>query len=134
MMLPNRVMTDGRRNEIARNQMGALMDQLVKSVLSVGPGRAPNYGAGAVSHFISVSVGMLAIALHISLLKIGGEAVHILVVRQNSFGFGPKKIGVPYSYQSHNYRYIFLKVRSSEMVIRSFGSFEQLLKIRITNC
>src|SRR5690554_852400 len=97
--------------------MCSLVNKLIERVLSIGSSCTPNYRTGAVSDIISISVGMLAVAFHIALLKISREAMHILIVRQNSFGFRTKKIGVPYSYQSHNYRYIFLKFRSFEMVI-----------------
>lgn len=36
MVIRERIMGNGRRNKVARNQLGTLVDQLIKRVLTVG--------------------------------------------------------------------------------------------------
>ena len=94
-MLADRVMALRRGDEIARDQFGALMDQLVESVLSVRTGFAPDNRTGLVSDGLSAAVNLFTIAFHVALLEIGGKAVKVLVVWQNGLAFGAKKIIVP---------------------------------------
>ncbi|MNL24556.1 hypothetical protein D3C87_1459950 [compost metagenome] len=60
---------------------------------------------------------MFAVTFHVALLKIGGKAVHILVVRQNSLSFCIKEIDVPYTDQRKYYRDIDLKFSIFKMFI-----------------
>ena len=38
---------------------------------------------------------LLSIRLHVSLLKVGGEAVHVLVVREQGVRLGAEEVAVP---------------------------------------
>ena len=95
MMLANGVVTDRRRYKIAGNELGALMNELVKSVLAVGARFSPKDGACLVAHQLPVAVGIFAVALHIALLEIRREAAQVLVVGQDGFRFRSPKIIVP---------------------------------------
>lgn len=70
----------GGEQEVARDNVGALVDQLIKGVLAIGARFAPNDGTGGAGDgFVFLSYG-LAITLHVLLLQIGGKAVHALVI------------------------------------------------------
>ena len=60
-MIAQRVMADGRRDEVARHQLGALMDQLVERMLAVGARLTPDDRAGLVIHRIAVAIDVLAV-------------------------------------------------------------------------
>jgi hypothetical protein len=100
----------GRGYEIGGDDSGPLVDQLVEGVLAVGPGLAPHDGAGGVVHLESQSErrtvrdfthpgpaarDVLAVALHVALLEVGGEAVQVLVVGQQGVGLGAVEVVVP---------------------------------------
>lgn len=95
MMVANGVMADRRGDKVAGDKNGALVDQLVEGMLAIGAGFAPDNRAGGPGDGVAVAIDALPIAFHISLLEIGGKAVHILVIGQNSFGLGAEEIGVP---------------------------------------
>src|SRR5208282_6578966 len=69
-------------DEIGRNQLRPLMDQLIERVLTVGSRLAPVDGSGLVTYFGSLERDVLAIALHRQLLEIGREALEVLLVRK----------------------------------------------------
>ena len=48
MVLAYRIMTDGGSQKIRRDELGALMDQLVKRMLAVGAGFSPDDGTGLI--------------------------------------------------------------------------------------
>src|SRR5581483_3049904 len=54
----------GESNEITGDQARALVNELVKRVLSVGPGFAPENGAGVIGDLLAVEGHMFSVALH----------------------------------------------------------------------
>ena len=54
------------------------MDELVEGMLSVRSRLSPHDGAGAVVHTVAAARDGLAVALHVSLLEVGCETVHVL--------------------------------------------------------
>src|SRR6185436_3742053 len=117
MMIPNGIMTDGRCNKIAGDQHRTLVDQLVKRMLAIGAGFAPDNRPRTVPHLFSPAVNAFTIAFHIALLKVGGKAMHILVVRQYSLRLSIEEAGVPKPYKPHNDRDIFFERCMAEMVV-----------------
>src|SRR5574343_551778 len=101
MMITNGVMTDRRCYKIAGDQGCALVDQLIKSMLTIGTGFSPNDGAGRIGHPVAVTIDRFPITLHISLLEIGSKTMQVLIIRKNGFRLCAKKIGVPKSDQCH---------------------------------
>lgn len=63
---------------ISQSKMHTLMYQLIESVLPIRPWLAPNDRARIVSNATAAASNVFAIAFHIPLLKVGGEAVHVL--------------------------------------------------------
>ena len=71
------------------------MNQLIEGVLTVGARFTPDDRARAPGDGFTFSVDSLAVAFHISLLEVGGEAVEILVVGKDGVGLGIVKVVVP---------------------------------------
>ena len=81
--------------EIAGDQFSALVDQLVEGVLAVGTRLSPNNRTSTPSDGFAVTIHSLAVAFHVALLEVGGEAVEILIVRQDGVSLGVVEVVVP---------------------------------------
>src|SRR5246500_3631011 len=64
MMAAQRIERLPKANEVAGNDAGALMDQLIKRVLAVGPGFTPVDGTCVVTDCFSIERDMLPVAFH----------------------------------------------------------------------
>src|SRR5215475_8786951 len=104
-------------DEVTWDQMGPLVDQLVEGVLAVGPRLTPVNGACLLRYGRSVDRYMLAVALHCQLLKIGGEALQVLLIWQHGGGLSAEKVGVPDSEEAHKHGQIALERRCAEVLI-----------------
>src|ERR1700722_1656871 len=69
-----------KSNEVARDEPSALMDQLVKRMLTVGPRFAPINGAGLMRYLFSFESHVFAVALHRQLLQVCWKAFQVLFV------------------------------------------------------
>ena len=98
------------------------MDQLIKSVLAIGSRFPPNDGAGGVLHSFTVTVHTFAVAFHVPLLKIRGETVQVLVIRQDGMGLGVEKVVIPDTQQTHDHREVVLQRRRTEVVVHGVGA------------
>src|SRR6476619_7599114 len=108
-MLTHRVMRKHRRYKITWNQGGALVYQLIKGMLAVSAWLSPDNRARGPSYLLPVAIHMLAIALHITLLKIRRKTMHVLIVRKYGFRLNPEEINVPQADERHQYRNILFK-------------------------
>ena len=88
------VRTDGEQ-EIAGDELCALVDELVEGVLAVGAGLTPGNGARLVVDLVALAVNKLAVRLHIALLEVGREPVHVLVVGQDRVAVRTVEVVVP---------------------------------------
>ena len=61
VVIANRVVAVGRSDEVARNHLGALVDELVEGVLAVGACLTPDDRAGLVVNGVAVPVNGLAV-------------------------------------------------------------------------
>lgn len=105
------------------------MDQLVERVLTVGARLAPDDWASLVIHRVAVTVNVLAVGFHVALLEVGRKAVHVLVVRQNRFGFSAEEVVVPDPDQRQQYRQVFLRRGGGEVFVHRVRAGEQLNEI-----
>src|SRR5690606_33359762 len=96
MMLTYRVMTLSWGYKITRNQFSSLVNKLIKSMLSVCSWLSPDNWPCLIINTLAITINVLTIAFHISLLEICREAMHVLVIRQNSLSFRIKEIIIPY--------------------------------------
>ena len=123
-MIVEWVVTDGGCNEVARNHFGALMNQLVKSVLAVGSRLAPNYRPCVVMNLSPGTIYRFAIALHVPLLEVSGKPMKILIIRKNGLAGGVIKVYVPNAEQSENDGDIFFQRLAFKMIIDGVGPFK----------
>src|ERR1700685_2087231 len=89
-----------KSEQIARDQFGSLMNELVKRVLPIGARLAPDDGPSLIIYRLAVEGYVLAVAFHLELLQVGGKALEIIRVGQDSDGLRPEKIVVPDSKQA----------------------------------
>lgn len=75
-------------DNLPRNELGTLVDQLVESVLAVGTALTPDDRASLVVDLRAVLGDALTVGLHVTLLEVIGKLLEILVVRQESLGLG----------------------------------------------
>ena len=104
-------------DEVAGDEPGSLMNQLVEGMLAVGSRLAPVNRAGIVVDVGPIDGHMFAVALHRQLLQIGRKPFQVLFVRQDGYGLRSKKIAVPHRQQSHQYRQVALKGGGAEVLV-----------------
>src|SRR5690606_39318984 len=85
VMITDRVMAYDRRNEIARNQFGALMQELIKGMLTVGARLAPDNRTGLIGNRVAGTIDGFAVTLHIALLEIRCKPMQVLIVGEDRF-------------------------------------------------
>src|ERR1700737_5242936 len=93
-------------DEVARNQLRALVDELVERMLPVGSGFAPEDGSRLIIDRSPVQRHMLAVRLHRELLQISWKPLEILIVGEDANGLRAAKIIVPDSEQTHQDRQV----------------------------
>ena len=95
VVVAGRVVGPQRDNEIAGNQSPALMDGLIKGVLSAGPRLTEDDGGAAGLEDGSVAADGLAVAFHLQLPEVVGQQTQPLVIGQHRQGFGAQEVDVP---------------------------------------
>ena len=84
------------------------MDQLIESVLTVGARFAPDDRTRAPGDRFTFSVDPFAVAFHIPLLEVGGEAVKVLVVGKDGVGLSVVEVVVPDAEEGKGHRQVLL--------------------------
>ena len=102
-------------DEVAGDEAGALVDELVEAVLAVGAGLAPVDGAGLGFDVLAVEGDVLAVGLHGELLEVGGEALEVLLVGEDGDGLGVEEVGVPDGEQAEERGEVLLEGRGAEV-------------------
>ena len=109
-------------DEVARDQLRALVDQLVERVLAVGARLAPHDRAGLPRDPVAVAVDRLAVALHVELLEVRREVREVLAVRQDRVGLGAEEVVVPDADQPEQHRQVRVERARCGSARRSRGS------------
>src|SRR5437867_9649437 len=104
-------------DEVARDQAGTLMDQLIERMLPVCPRLTPVDRTGLACDLVSVDRDMFAVALHRQLLQIRREPLQVLLVRQDGDSLRAEEVVVPGGQQTHQHRQIPLERRRMKMLI-----------------
>ena len=129
MMVSRRRLRLAEADEIGGNQLRALMKELIETVLSVRSGLAPDDRAGLPFDFVVVLRDVFAVAFHIDLLQMRGEAVHGLVIREDGVGLGAEEVVVPDAEESHDDRHVLVERRLAEMFVHGVEAFEHLREV-----
>src|SRR5262245_15472128 len=111
-------------DEVAGNEPGTLMDQLVERVLAVGAGLTPKDRTGLIVNRRPGECHVLAVALHRQLLEIGWEALEILVVGQHRDRLRAEEVVVPDAEQPHEHRQVAREWRGTEMFVDGTETLE----------
>lgn len=128
-----------------------LVDQLIEGVLTIGPRFPPHDWTSLVVHTSSAPGDVLPVRLHVALwsrkrkrvdhrprgddmtiaegsrdlpdlLEVGGESVHVLIVRQQRLSLRPEKVHIPDAKQSKQDRSVLLQRSIEEvLILRSRG-------------
>ena len=126
VMVTDLVEAVGRGDEVARNHLGALVDQLVEGVLAVRARFAPEDRTRLVVHALGIAVNGLAVGFHVGLLEVGGKAVQVLVVREHGIAGSAKEVVVPHTDEGEDNREVLVDGRSLEMLIHFVGALVEL--------
>ena len=105
------------RDEVARDEPCALMDELVERVLAVGAGLAPVDRAGVRADVGAVERDRLAVRLHGELLQVRREALEVLLVRQHRRSLSAEEVVVPDSQQAKDDRQVLLERSRAEVLV-----------------
>ena len=116
-------------DEVAGDELGALVYQLVEGVLAVGAGLPPVDLAGLVIHRAAVEGDALAVALHGQLLQVGREALEVLLVGQHRYASRAEEIVVPDAEQAHQRRDVLLEGGGAVMLVHLAGPGEHLAEM-----
>mmetsp|Transcript_30247 Transcript_30247/g.63716 ORF Transcript_30247/g.63716 Transcript_30247/m.63716 type:complete len:581 (-) Transcript_30247:150-1892(-) len=108
--------------EIAGDDLRPLVDELIKGVLSVRSGFAPNDRSGLDVDLLSVFGDVLPVGFHVPLLEVGGEAMHVLIVREDGEGFGAVEVIVPNADEGQCEGEVLLGRGIQEVLIHGVGS------------
>src|SRR5215468_9854511 len=132
-MPANFVQRLGKGNEVARNDPGALMNQLVERMLAVRSWLAPVNRSRIARDWFPVECYVLSVALHRQLLQICWKAFQVLLVRQYGYCLRVKEVVVPKGQQSHEYGHVRLEGRSTEMLVHLMKPVEHGAEVIRTN-
>jgi hypothetical protein len=70
----------GKRDEVTGDELGPLMDQLVKRMLAIGARLSPVDRPGLVADLRSIKGHVFTVALHRQLLEVSREALQVLLI------------------------------------------------------
>src|SRR5215467_8148015 len=118
-----------KSDEVARDEPGPLMNQLVERVLAVRSRLTPVDWRGFVVHVFPLKRDMLAIAFHRQLLEVGWKPLQVLLVGQDRHGLRPKEIAVPDAQKTHEDRKVLLEGSGAEVFIHLVESAQHGAKI-----
>ena len=119
--------------KIGRDQPRALVQQLVEGVLAVGAGLAPHHRRGLRVERRAVAIDALAVALHLELLQVRGQALQVLFVRQHRVRLRAEHARVPYAEQAEHDRHVLLDRRGAEVLVHLVGAVEHLLEMAVAD-
>ncbi|RMO51731.1 glucosephosphate isomerase [Pseudomonas amygdali pv. eriobotryae] len=128
-MVGNRVEADDRHDEVGRNHLCALMQQLVISMLTVGTHAAPDDRAGVGGGWRTVLTDALAVGLHVQLLQVFGDVTQVVVVRQDRVALRIPEVAVPDTQQRQQHRHVLFERGALEMLVHRIGAGQQFLEV-----
>lgn len=129
MVIADGVVGLDKADKVSRDQLRPLVDQLVKRVLAICTRLAPDDGARARINTIAFPVDKLSVGLHVALLKVGGEAVHVLVVWEKCVRLGAVEVVVPDAEQGQDNGRVLLQRCGAEVLVQGVTALEELLKV-----
>src|SRR5258708_3517597 len=124
-MLAQRIQSLAECDEVARDQPGPLVNQLVKRVLAVGPRLTPVNRTGLIGYVVPAQRYVFAIALHRQLLEVSWETLQVLLIGQHRDRFRAQEIRIPDREQTHEYGHVSLERSRAEVLVHLVEAFKQ---------
>ena len=126
VVVAERIERLGEADQVHRDELRPLVDQLVEAVLAVRPGLTPVHGAGLVVHRVTLERHVLAVGLHGQLLEVCREPLEVLVVGHHPGGLGVEEVPVPDGEQSHDHRQVLRQRCGPEVLVHLVEARQQL--------
>ncbi|MCY1442538.1 hypothetical protein D9M71_589130 [compost metagenome] len=109
MVIGHRVEADHRYDEVRRDQLGALVQQLVVCMLAVATDAAPDDRAGIMVHRGTVLAHALAVGFHVQLLQVLGDVAQVVVVRQDRVALRAPEVAIPDTQQGQQNWHVLIE-------------------------
>ena len=118
----------GDGNELDRDQVAALVQQLEDRMLGVSADPAPGDRRGWPPHRLAVGADQLAIRFHLQLLQIGHQQPQPLVIGKDRARLAAKLLAVEQVGEGREHRRVGLRLGEPEMTVHLGRAFEQFLE------
>ena len=123
----------GGQDEVGRNELGALVQELVERVLGVGGGLAEKDGTSGVLYVVAATSDGLSVGLHGKLLEVCGETVQVLVEGRNKVGLGAEEVRVPDAQQTTKNGNVLLEGSLLEVLVHSVATSKEVVEVVVAN-
>ncbi len=129
MVVGNGVVADHRHDEVGWNERGALVQQLMVGMLTIGAYAAPDHRAGSAGDRRTVLPHALAVGLHIHLLQVFDEVAQVMVVGQEGIALSAPEVVVPDAEHCQQHRHVAFERFRQEMLVHAIGAGQQVLEV-----
>ena len=126
MMVAQLVVTVHGADEVGRDELRALMDELIEGVLAIGARLAPDHRTCGVLDRRALARHALAVALHVALLQIGRQIAQRLIIGQHGMRARPGEVGIPDADQAQQRRHVLAQIRRAEMLVHGVRALQKL--------
>src|SRR5579859_4337981 len=116
-------------DEVTRDQLGSLVDELVERMLAIGSRLPPDNWPGLIVHAPALQIDMLSIALHLKLLEVGNKMPEVMIIGQDRLSLGLEEVVVPDADESQEHRQVTLERRRPELLIHGVETREHFAKM-----
>mmetsp|Transcript_198 Transcript_198/g.622 ORF Transcript_198/g.622 Transcript_198/m.622 type:complete len:338 (-) Transcript_198:545-1558(-) len=123
----------GGDHEFTGDHRRALVDQLIKSVLAIGAGRAPHHGAAVHRQGQPIHAHGLAVRFHLKLLQIGRQLPQALIIGQHRARRITTNLPVPHAHQRQHQRHVLHTLRGTKMAVHLLPAAQKRAKTVRTN-
>src|SRR5581483_3896870 len=122
----DRVRRSDEADQVARDQLGALMQELIVGMLPVGALRPPDHRTRLIRDELAVEVDRLAVGFHVELLEVGGEQLEVATVGDDQVGLRAEEGPVPGPQQTEEHREVALEGSRAEVLVELAKPLEHL--------
>ena len=129
LVVLNRVMGFGGKDEVGRDQLRALVQQLVERVLGIGGWLSEENGTCRILDVLTRPCDGFTVRLHRQLLQISRETVQVLVKGRNEVRLRAEKVRVPHAQETANDGDVLLQWGLLKVLVHGVGACEELVEV-----